>query len=164
MSFIAKPQLQLAYHICYYIGKLKMSSSWCWINLLLYQVGIIVKSNPGSNSDIDNRSDPDLVLLRMFSDCLRQRFNHHLGDQLLKTYSVLHTKNGLNHEQKTYLPMFLTKIQSQQTVFVVRINLWMHLHVYLQPQMLTSASYFLCIFSHFPMDFLHTVLSIMFWS
>ncbi len=39
-------------------------------------------------------------------------------------------KNGLNHK-KTYLSIFLTKIQSQQTVLVVRINLWMHLHVLL---------------------------------
>ncbi len=32
-----------------------------------YQVGINVKSNPGSNSDINNKSDSDLVLLHMLS-------------------------------------------------------------------------------------------------
>ncbi len=58
------------------------------------QVGMTVKSNPGSNSDIDNRSDPDLVLLHMLSGCLYQRFNHHLADKLLKTDSVLHTKTA----------------------------------------------------------------------
>ncbi len=39
------------------------------------------------------------------------------------------TQNGLNHEQKAYLPMFLTRIQSQSIVFVVRIDVWMQLHV-----------------------------------
>ncbi len=58
------------------------------------QVGITVKSNPGCNSDIDNRSDPDLVLLHMLSGCLHQIFNHHLADQPLKTDGVLHTKTA----------------------------------------------------------------------
>ncbi len=41
---------------------------FCWIlssNVFLQiglTVGIDVKSNPGSNSDTDNKSDPDLVL------------------------------------------------------------------------------------------------------
>ncbi len=56
------------------------------------QVGITVKSNLGSNSDIDNRSDPDFVLLRMLSGRLHQRFNYHLADQRLKTDGVLHAK------------------------------------------------------------------------
>ncbi len=66
-----------------------------WINYQSNcQVGINVKSNLGSNSDIDNKFDLNLVLLHMLSDYLQQRFHHHLADQLLKTYGVLHTKTA----------------------------------------------------------------------
>ncbi len=71
----------------------------------------------GTNSDIDNKSNPDQLLLRML-DCLRPRFNHNLTDHLWKQKS----SKGLNHEQKKYLPMFLTRIQIQETVFVARID------------------------------------------
>ncbi len=42
-------------------------------NGVIFQVNIklgSLKNNPGSNSDIDNKSKPDLMLLRMLSECL----------------------------------------------------------------------------------------------
>ncbi len=46
-----------------------------------YHVGITVINNPGSNFDIDNKSNPDLVPLHMLSDCFKPRFHQHLADQ-----------------------------------------------------------------------------------
>ncbi len=70
-------------------------------------VGITVKNNPGSNSDIDNKPNPNFVLLCMLSEhseYLHPKFNQHLVDQLLIANSLLHTQNGLNHEQKHIHP------------------------------------------------------------
>ncbi len=93
---------------------------------LLYLLSSVLlnKSNPSSNSDIDNISDPDVMLLRMLSECLHQRFKSSFGRSAVENIQHIAHKNGLNHEQKTYLRMFLTRIQSQQTFFLV-------LHVFL---------------------------------
>ncbi len=63
-------------------------SLWC----LYKQVGITVKNNPGSNSDI--------VPLRLFSDCFQPAFRRLAVDNKL----CIEHKIGLNYEQKTYSP------------------------------------------------------------
>ncbi len=63
-------------------------------------LGSLSKVTPGNNSDIDNESNPDHMLLRMLSESLQVRFQHNFADQLLKQ-CIAH-KNSLNHEWKTF--------------------------------------------------------------
>ncbi len=58
----------------------------------------------GSSSDIANQSNLDLLPLRMLIDCIKTLT---FGIKAIDNKWCIAHKNGLNHEQETYLPMFL---------------------------------------------------------
>ncbi len=67
------------------------------VKILSYiMVRVTVKNDPGSNSGIDSKYNPDLVPLRMLCDHVWPRFHQHLADQTCLVNGIFHIKLALN--------------------------------------------------------------------
>ncbi len=130
-----------------------------FLKVIYYQVRITVKSSSGSNSDIGNQSNLNLVLLRMLSEYIyKQDITIIWQISCWKQMAWYCTQKWLKSWTKTYLPMFLTRIQSQQTFCVVRIDVWMLLHLLFWHKMSLQQCIFHKYFHNFPQLFRSGIL------